>query len=228
MSLLEQLEQLANQPDDAPISNKVLLKCMILMQKDISSRLGRIEDKISEFDQMKLDLTIIQTELSETKEQIAELREVEEPFPANLTVLVSGLPVSETENEESLQGDIGNLFSDGLELPDVSIRSVSRIAPRTYAEAAAGENEDAPAVARPGLVKVRLGTLDEKKRVLHSKQKLKSKGAYHRVYVRNSEDHASRLNRLNMNTLIDHLKMRDTQSLRQCLRTNHPEGRDGR
>ena len=61
---------------------------------------------------------------------------------------------------------------------------------------------------RPGVVKVKLGSLQQKIECLRNKRKLKTKSVYKKVYVRGCEDHASRVARLNMDTLLRELDLK--------------------
>ena len=55
---------------------------------------------------------------------------------------------------------------------------------------------------------MRLASLTQKKKCLQNKKKLSSKPAFRNIYLRGCEDHASRLNRLNINTLLHEMKIR--------------------
>ena len=90
--------------------------------------------------------------------------------------------------------------------------AVERIPPRSFAQATsegANESVNDDGNARTGVVKVRLESLEQKKRCLRNKARLKGNSDFPNVCVRNCEDHASRLNRLNMDTLLRKLGRKD-------------------
>ena len=207
------LDDMLTKPDDE-YSLKDIVRCIIGLRDDITNRLSSIEQKIADIPTLKAEVETLKFEMEETKQVVADLNAAGDPFPANLSVLVSNLPAQENEDSDTLLQDVQALFTDGLELPNVSIQAVHRIPPRSYAAATAGrgdENQDDS--TRPGLVKVRVKTLEDKKSCLRNKMKLRQNTDYRGVYLRNCEDHASRLNRLNMETLLDELKLQDEYTL---------------
>ena len=204
MLTLEELDRIP----EKDLTLKDMLRCMIGLRNDLTTRLDAIESKIADIDQVKKDVEDLKVDVEQTKDIVAGLCAAEDPFPPNLSVLISGLPKPANEDDDSLCRDVGALFKDGLELNDVSIQAVQRVPPRSYAAAAAGEsNDDAGAGAdvRPGLVKVRVQSLSQKKDCLRHKHKLRKSQSYKKTYIRNCEDHASRLNRLNFQTLLEHM-----------------------
>ena len=207
------LDDMYNKPDDE-FSLKDIVRCIIGLRDDLTTRLTAIEQKIADIPALKKDVESLRTEMTKTKQVVADLSAAEDPFPANLSVLVSNLPAQVNEDDDTLLEDVKTLFTDGLELPNVSIQAVYRIPPRTYAAATAGGADEAQEdTTRPGLVKVRVKTLEEKKSCLRHKLKLRQNNDYRGVYLRNCEDHASRLNRLNMETLLEELKLQNEYSL---------------
>ena len=206
---MDLLTSLANKPDDE-VTLKDILRGMLEFPDGLNERLNVIENKLKEIDQVKADVEEIRSDLEETREAVSALGASEDPFPPNLSLVVTGLPVSDDEDEDALLQDVDTLIKDGLELGDVSIHSVKRIPPRSYANVAANGAEETSDETRPGLVKVRLASLPQKIRCLRNKQKLKQKGDYKGVFIRSAEDHASRLNRLNIDTLLRELGRRDS------------------
>ena len=203
------LNSLLNKPDDEVTLKDILLGIRTL-RDDLDERLSKIEQKVKEIDQVKSDVSEIRAELNETKATLAGFEAAEDPFPPNLSVLVTGLPAPENEDDYALLLSINSLFTDGLELSDISIDAVKRMPPRSYAAAAAGEATESTDDTKPGAVKVKLASLPQKIKCLRNKQKLKQKDTHKGVFIRSCEDHASRLNRLNMDTLLREMNVRDS------------------
>ena len=181
---------------------------MVNMRDSINNRLSSIEIRLNEIDTVKSEVNVLRDELEATKKQVAELVATEDTFPANLSVLIQNLPVQEQEDQDSLFQDVENLVKDSLELEGF-VQAVERIPPRSYAQAAATENADNNTEdIRPRIVKVKLGSLNQKISCLRNKRKLNSNPSYQGIYIRGCEDHATRLNRTNMETLLRELDMR--------------------
>ena len=202
------LDQLTSKPDHE-ITLKDVINGLVNMRDSINNRLSSIEIRLNEIDTVKSEVNVLRDELEATKKQVAELVATEDTFPANLSVLIQNLPVQEQEDQDSLFQDVENLVKDGLELEGIIVQAVERIPPRSYAQAAATENADTNTEdIRPGIVKVKLGSLNQKISCLRNKRKLNSNPSYHGIYIRGCEDHATRLNRTNMETLLRELDMR--------------------
>lgn len=58
---------------------------------------------------------------------------------------------------------------------------------------------------KPGLVKIAVSSLNEKKSILHGKRKLREVDAYKSVFIRSSKSHTERLIELNARTLLNEI-----------------------
>ena len=128
------------------------------------------------------------------------------PFPPNTSIIISNFPKPEDESPDSLLDAVDVMINEGLALEEIDVKAVERTRPRSFSEAVRGEEG---AAERPGVVKVRLGSVQQKVDCLRKKKDLNQKTAYKAVRIRGCEDHASRLNRLNMDTLLTHMGHRD-------------------
>ena len=202
------IDQLRQKPPDQ-ITLMDILNSIAEMRDGFDLRFRNIEEKIGQIDSIKEEIADIKEELNETKLVVSSLASAEEPFPSSVSVLITNLPAIENEDNDALTQGVEELFADGLEMDDTEfeVLDVQRIPPRSYANVAA--EGTAPRDRRPGLVKVRLGAVSQKIACLRNKMKLKSTEPYKHVYIRGCEDHASRLNRLNMETLLVELGKRD-------------------
>ena len=203
MATKPSLDDLAAKPDDE-LTLKDIVNGMQDLKLSLQQRLTSIEIRLNEIDEVKGDIKTLRDDLEVTKAQVGALAAAECPFPPDLSLIVSNLPGEENEDQTALLQTVESLVHEGLELTDIVVQAVERTAPRTYAEATVGEeNED----ERPGVVKVKLGSLQQKIGCLRNKRKLKTKSVYKKVYVRGCEDHASRVAR-NMDTLLQELDLK--------------------
>ena len=206
------LEEMMQIPDKE-MSIKDVLRGIIGMRDALYERLDKLEENLQrDFVKVKEDVSGLKQDCQNIRSRVDGLEAAGDAFLANLSLLVLNLPVDENEDEDTLKEDVEVLLRDGLEVGDVAVTAVQRIPPRSYAAATAdGVNEivDDGGNARTGVVKVRLESLEQKKRCLRNKQNLRTKPDFAGVQVRNCEDHASRLNRLNMDTLLRDMGKRD-------------------
>ena len=199
-------EELSNK-DDEDLSIRDMMNLLVSVDNKMTgldTRLQTIEDRLKGIEGLSDAVENVKQELKETKEQVKAITEAEDAFPANVSVIISRLPAPDDETEASLMDDVIQLIEDGLELLDIDVRAVQRVKPRTFAEVAHGEDvpENTAGPTGPGLVKVRLSSVSQKVSCLRAKRKLNANRQYERVYLNNCEDHASRVGRLNMETLL--------------------------
>ena len=137
--------------------------------------------------------------------------DAEYAFPSSVRLIVQRLPAPADETEESLKQSVTQLIEDGLELQDVTVTAAERIKPRLFSQVTSGEDaaENTSTPTGPGLVKVRLSSIPQKVDCLRNKHKLHTKSQYKKVYIKNCEDHASRLGRLNMEVLLQEINASD-------------------
>ena len=229
--IAKSLEDLCVKPDINLTDIATMIRDMNI---SITQRLTSIETKLSEIDTLRDDVKELRDDFEETKDHVQGLLDAEDMFPSNVSLIVTNLPAEDDEDDTSLLSIIKELIQDGIEVQDVTVRAVQRLKPRTFAEATAGEGtgENTARPRGPGIVKVRLSTVSEKVKCLRNKQKLRAKGDYYRtVYIKNCEDHSSRVSRLNMQTLIEELQYTDrfrfTGSGRLTRLTDDGDGNNG-
>ena len=198
------LEELAHRSEE-DINLKDVILGMLDMKKSFNTRLEALENRCAEIDQLKIDVTTLREDMDVVSSQVESLASLESPFPPSTSIILSNFPKPDGESDESLLDAVDVMISSGLNLDEIDVKAVERTQPRTYADAVNGEET----AERPGVVKVRLASVEQKIRCLRKKKDLKQKPAYKAVYMRGCEDHASRLVRLNMDTLLEHMEMRD-------------------
>ena len=204
MATRPSLDDLATKPDEE-LTLRDIVNGMRDLKLTLEQRLTSIEMRLNEIDKVKGDIKTLRDDFEVTKAHVGALAAAECPFPPDLSLIVSNLPGEENEDQASLLQTVESLVHEGLELTDIEVQAVERTAPRTYAEATVGEESQDE---RPGVVKVKLGSLQQKIECLRNKRKLKTKSVYKKVYVRGCEDHASRVARLNMDTLLRELDLK--------------------
>lgn len=218
------VEELCHKNDDE-VTLKDILLAMRDMKTSFEEQFQTLNDKIDG----------IKQEVDDVRHDVDMLLESSDSFPSNVSIIINNLPVEEDETRESLVDSVNALIEDGLELHDVVVRAAERIKPRSYSEVITeGDLVNNPArPSGPGIVKVRLASVNQKIACLRGKRKLGDTDRYARVYVNNCEDHASRLARLNMQTLLQELDKANTffftGSGRMVLQGNNDRGQgDGR
>ena len=190
--------------------HELTLKDVLMGMKDLKQsfelRLTKLEQEVKEIQTVRQDVDSLRQQLEETTTTVESLMTTEEPFPPATSIILSNLPKPDDEDDESLLDAVNTLIQEGMGLDDIQAQAVLRTKPRSYAEAASGEER---AEERPGVIKVRLWNVDQKIRCLRKKRNLRQHDEYKSIYVRAAEDHATRLARINMNTLLQGLQMRD-------------------
>ncbi len=109
-------------------------------------------------------------------------------FDPEITVVAYRIPYEPNEN---LSEKVNLLVQQGLEIMDLDIVQVTRTPVRQ---------------GRPGIVKIECHNLQDKLRILRSKELLRQKAGWMKnVYLRSSKTHIERLMDLNFRTIIDDL-----------------------
>jgi hypothetical protein len=144
---------------------------------------------------MKQQLTSLQTYVDP---EVGRIQDVEEKvadfekwfneqliFNPDDTVIASNVPYDANENELE---KANSLIKDGLHLHGIRIVRSMRLTTKD---------------GKPGLFKIQLGSLEEKKKVLRAKQNIG--GHFRFVRLRSSRSHAERLAEQNLRTLLEEL-----------------------
>ena len=161
--------------------------------------LTAVNNKIGDTDKMQEEITDLQCRVEVVESTVSVLAAAGDQFPPNLSLVISNLP---DEGNEALPDQVKSLIADGLQLEDVETLEVERLSARTYADAASEEAAEGEGNARVGVVKVKLASLDQKKKCLRAKRKLRDNSSYKEVYLQGVECHATRQNRQNLHTLM--------------------------
>ena len=193
---------------DMPTVNEVHKEVMELKQmladvknaldghtKSITSRMKKLEDKIDQkhkelqeyFDTEMKRFIDRCDELEERVEKIEKAEISRATYNPESTVIAAGLQESE---DEDIKEKAASLVRQGLGLRDVPVIRATRLASRG---------------PKPGLVKIQLDSLENKKRVLKNKLQLKDSDNYGRVFVRSSKSHTDRLIELNFRKLLEYV-----------------------
>ena len=166
--------------------------CKDTLNRKIQSLETKLVDRIT--DEMKnlqeyVDLNIAQVlarvESLEGKMEAMQQRQISvSEYDVETTIVAKGLSYQDNEN---IQEKAISLISTGLGLRDIPIVRAKRM--RGYD-------------GRPGVVKIQLESLEDKKRVLRNKKELKNTPNYRRVFLRTSMTHTERIMDMNMRTLL--------------------------
>lgn len=114
------------------------------------------------------------------QQQIQENKE----YDPEVTVVAIGLHY---EEDEEIHDKVSHMLRRGLGIRDMPVVRAKRMS----------RNGN-----RPGIVKIQLRSLDDKKKVLRAKSELKNTHDFSRVYLRSAFTHAERLMDLNFRTLL--------------------------
>ena len=107
-------------------------------------------------------------------------------------IVLCGLPETSGEN---VSCKVNSLFKDGLKLKDIEVHSAER--KRSFNE------------SRPGVVFVKMKSMDDKKKVMTKKASLKDNRRYQNVYIYSDQTREERLMSANFRSLISAYKSGD-------------------
>ena len=110
---------------------------------------------------------------------------VKPPFDPEVTVVATGV---EFRDGEDILETSTTMIRRGLNLQNVPVVNAQRLQGRGR---------------RPGIVKIELKSLDDKKAVLRAKAELKQTEQWKSVYLRSSRTHLERLHDINMRTVLN-------------------------
>lgn len=130
-------------------------------------------------------LTSRMTDIEDKVKKLEEKQSESEKFNPEVTIIASKLPYSA---DEDLNKKAHDLISKGLRLHNPGIVRTHRLESKG---------------PHPGLVKIQLSSLDEKKRVLQAKLNLQQDDQYKMVFLRSSKTHAERIHEMNVRTLLN-------------------------
>ena len=150
----------------------------LLLNNTIGRLNAKIEKQAQEIDHLKA---------------CATTKETDPLSNHDLTVIVSGLPVYPNEDPMiSAQNVIDNLGNDHHNIPI-----------RTQVQVVKAKRLPNRIASRPPLMKISVGSLDQKKLILSHKKNLQQT-PFRNLYIRSSKSHEERLIELNARTILEH------------------------
>lgn len=166
------------------------------IKDSIEKRLNKISKDLKEAIETKIqdvkkeifgDMNQLKDKMQNLEAKIEAMDIPVNEFPIETTLVLINL---REENGENIEEVCGKLVMEGLGIRGIRPVKCMRLQSNTN---------------RPGIVKMRVKTLQEKKDILRAKQQLKDTREYQRVYIRSSQSHEERLIRMNMETILEEL-----------------------
>ena len=160
-------------------------KSISKMEKTLSKKLN--DDLKSLRAYFEGELRVISDRVMEVEKRMDDFEEKEKEkamFDIDSTVVITNL---KTDNDENIMKKCDDLIKDGLGLHDIHVINAKRLPSRTN---------------KPGLVKMQVESLEQKKRVLREKQKLKDINGYDKVFLRSSKTHQERAMEANFKQML--------------------------
>ena len=160
-------------------------KSISKMEKTLSKKLNDELKSLRGY--LEGELKVISDRVVEVEKRMDDFEEKEKEkamFDVDSTVVITNM---KTDNDENIMKKCDDLVKDGLGLHDIHVINAKRLPSRTN---------------KPGLVKMQVECLEQKKRVLREKQKLKDINGYDKVFLRSSKTHQERTMEANLKRMI--------------------------
>ena len=154
------------------------------MKKNIENEVKSIREYVD------ISLASVNDKLGQLHQRIRGLgttQRTQEPYATEVSIVAFNVPFTTEENILATVEYMLHDTQDGIGLRDIRVIRAERTPMRN------GE---------PGIVKVELSNLDDKKFVLRAKTNLRNTVKYKKVYMRGAQAHAERLNELNFKTIL--------------------------
>ena len=155
----------------------------ISIKKEISEVVKGETEKILKY--VDSELSLVHGKIDKVEAKVYEMEsKIINEFDPDVTIVATGVRPESDENPMRVADDI---VRQGLRLYNVNIVRAARVP---------GKQGSA------GILKIEMPNVQEKIRVLQSKQNLQNSSRWNRVFLRSSKTHAERVNEMNMKTLL--------------------------
>ena len=154
------------------------------MKKNIENEVKSIREYVD------MSLASVNDKLGQLHQRIRGLetsQKAQEPYTTEVSIVAFNVPFTTEENILATVEHMPHNIQDGLGLRDIRVIRAERTPMRN---------------GKPGIVKVELSSLDDKKFVLRAKTSLRNTIKYKKVYMRGAQTHAERLNELNFKAIL--------------------------
>ena len=166
------------------------------MENKISNNL---EGQMKELkDYMMMELAKVNDKLGEMEKRITELERSQctrEPFSTDVSLVSFKVAYSAGEDVQAVAEELIQDTQQGLGLRNVRIVKAERTPMRE---------------GRPGIVKIELRNVDDKKAVLRAKTELRKTRKFRHVYIKGAQTHAERLIDLNFKIILNEMPKGDS------------------
>ena len=183
------------------------------MERNIKAEIRNEMKQLQDYVDLNIAQIVNRVEALEGKVEALQQQQERPDYDPEVTVVARGLVY---EQDEDVHEKASTMLRRGLGLRDIPIVRAMRMT--GYGN-------------RPGIVKIQLSSLDDKKKVLRAKAELKNSGDFSNVYLRTAYTHAERLMDLNFRAILRKLpggqNMRLTGHGRIIERDNLRQGNDG-
>ena len=199
MSEAMELDTAVNIPEN--ITLRDVYELILYTRRDLTESMQGIKKEVTE---LKTNMEELRPRLESCESRIAAIEDdldvkfkeydatlqclttSQDKFPIDTTLVCTGL---QEHADENIYEKAQDLIENGLSMPSVQVQAALRMPSQNR---------------KPGLVKIRLPSLEDKIMALRSKYKLDENG-YHNVYLRSSMTHQERMMRQNFQTLLHEL-----------------------
>ena len=203
---------------ESGLEQRISKKVAQLLDKRVNAEMSRIKKDVDvHIDSVKDEISADIAEINERLKRIDNIK-MDTPSPQpdiSRNVIIHNLPES---NSERIDSKVTGLLRDGLKLGSITVGSAERKVPQE------GSN-------KPGVVVVTLKSIDDKKKIMSAKNKLKNHKRYSRVYINHDQSRSERLLADNFRAILSAVKNGDTNlTLRgaRVIRTGSSSDRDSR
>ena len=156
------------------------------MEKSLKEQMSKEIKNLQDYIDREIGRVISQINDIEKRVEVVEQRMYEmHEFNYDDTVIALNVP---TTADCSLDYTVGRLIREGLGIHNIQAVKTKRLESRNN---------------KPGLVKIQLRNLEEKKKILLAKANLQHSETFSRVYLRSSKSHAERTAEMNFRTLLN-------------------------
>lgn len=181
---------------EAGLEQRISNKVAQLLDKRVNTELNRIKKDVD--DRVE---TFKETFRAEIDEDLNELNNklnnmnVQTPdtsYDRSLNIAIRGLPESDNEN---LSNKVNSVIKDGLSVRNVAVKTVVR--------------KQSKIQSKPGVIIASFKSVEDKRKVMVEKSKLRDSRQYRDVYIHHDQSHEQRIMASNFKTVLSALNDND-------------------
>lgn len=181
---------------EAGLEQRISNKVAQLLDKRVNTELNRIkkdvDDRVETFKEtfraeIDEDLNELNNKLNNMNVQIPDTS-----YDRSLNIAIRGLPESDNEN---LSNKVNSVIKDGLSVRNVAVKTVVR--------------KQSKIQSKPGVIIASFKSVEDKRKVMVEKSKLRDSRQYRDVYIHHDQSHEQRIMASNFKTVLSALNDND-------------------